>query len=59
MQVRREKGAQPEWTELNLNATLEANGVPDEAAAYEAAGLGAEEAVPVLHVYWNDDLTVA
>jgi len=51
--------APPEWIELDMNKSLEANGVPDERAAYEAVGLPGEEAVPVLHVYWNDDLTVA
>ncbi|GBF98786.1 hypothetical protein Rsub_11368 [Raphidocelis subcapitata] len=48
-----------EWAELDLNKTLDANGLPDERAAYEAAGLPGDEAVPVLHVYWCDDLTVA
>jgi hypothetical protein len=60
IQVRKDaKAAAPEWAALDMNASLAANGVADERAAYEAAGLPAEEAAPTLHLYWNDDLTVA
>jgi hypothetical protein len=57
--ARREPKAPLEWLELDLNRSLEANGVPDRRASYEAADLPGEEAAPVLHAYWNDDLTVA
>jgi hypothetical protein len=52
-------GAPLDFVELDLNKSLEANGIPDTRAAYEAAGLPGDDAVPVLHVYWNDDLTSA
>ncbi|KAI8467403.1 MAG: hypothetical protein J3K34DRAFT_523727 [Monoraphidium minutum] len=53
-------GAAPlEWVDLDLSKSLADNGVPDERPAFEAAGLPGGDAVPVLHVYWNDDLTVA
>jgi hypothetical protein len=35
------------------------NGIEDEKAAFEAVDLPSDFHVPVLHVYWNDDLTVA
>lgn len=58
-QVRCGRGAAPEWAELDMARTLADNGLPDEAGSYEDAGLAGDEAVPVLHLYWNDDLTVA
>jgi hypothetical protein len=58
-QARREPKAPLEWTELDLNRSLVANGLPDRRGSYEDAGLPGDEAVPVLHVYWNDDLSAA
>lgn len=47
-----------EFRELNMNKTLQENGVLDEAHTYESLDLPNDFHVPVLHVYWNDDLTV-
>ncbi len=47
------------FEELDLNRTLEDNGVVDESADFEDVGLPGDYYVPVLHVYWQDDLTVA
>lgn len=49
----------PQFEELDLNKTLAENGVPDEVPDFEAYDLPSDYYVPVLHVYWNDDLTVA
>ena len=48
-----------ESKELDMNKTLTQNGLANEAAAFEECGLDAELQVPVLHLYWSDDLTVA
>lgn len=45
--------------ELDLNLTLEENGVPDETPVFEDHHVPTDYFIPVLHVYWNDDLTVA
>lgn len=42
-----------------MNQTLLENGVADESHTYEALDLPTDFHIPVLHVYWNDDLTVA
>lgn len=48
-----------EFRELNINKTLQDNGVVDEANAFEALDLPTDFHIPVLHAYWVDDLTVA
>lgn len=48
-----------DFQELNMNKTLAENGVSDETAAFEDLLVNSEDYIPVLHVYWNDDLTVA
>jgi hypothetical protein len=52
-------GSQFEFRELDLNKTLQENGLVDESGTYEALDMPSDYHVPVLHVYWNDDLTVA
>lgn len=52
-------GSQFEFRELDLNKTLQENGVVDESGAFESLDMPSDYHVPVLHVYWNDDLTVA
>ncbi|GIL88451.1 hypothetical protein Vretimale_15393 [Volvox reticuliferus] len=47
------------FKELDLNLTLEENGVPDEGPTFEDHHVPGDYYIPVLHVYWNDDLTVA
>jgi hypothetical protein len=48
-----------EFKELDLNQTLLENGVIDDAGTFESLNLPSDYHIPVLHVYWNDDLTVA
>jgi hypothetical protein len=42
-----------------MNKTLEENGVVDETSTFEDLLVPTDAFIPVLHVYWNDDLTVA
>ena len=42
-----------------MNKNLVENGVADETATFEDLHVPTEAFIPVLHVYWNDDLTVA
>ena len=44
---------------LDMTKTLEENGVKDEDEEFEELGMDPREFMPVLHVYFNDDLTVA
>jgi len=43
---------------LDLERTLEENGVPDESQEMEQLNIDDEEYIPALHVHFNDDLTV-
>jgi TPP-dependent pyruvate/acetoin dehydrogenase alpha subunit len=52
-------GTEMQFRELDLNRTLSGNGIHDESEAFEALNMAADHHVPVLHVYWNDDLTQA
>ncbi|PNW78294.1 hypothetical protein CHLRE_09g403200v5 [Chlamydomonas reinhardtii] len=57
--VRDPNGDTHVFQELDLNLTLEENGVPDETPVFEDHHVPTDYFIPVLHVYWNDDLTVA
>ncbi|KAL3893981.1 MAG: hypothetical protein SGCHY_005533 [Lobulomycetales sp.] len=58
-------------TLLDMNATLEENGMPDQAKQFERAGMNEDEWLPVIHLYFryarvftfhfisSDDLTIA
>lgn len=46
-------------TLLDMSATLEENGVPDESSKFEWLGVSEDEWYPVIHLYFSDDLTVA
>ena len=46
------------WT-LDMDKTLEGNGILDESAEFESLGLSSDYYVPAVHLYFNDDLTVA
>ncbi len=43
---------------LNMNKTLDENGIADESQEFAALRMDDSEYIPVLHVYFNDDLTV-
>ena len=42
-----------------MDLTLEANAVKDETSELEHLGLDPDEFIPVIHLYYNDDLTSA
>jgi hypothetical protein len=52
-------GTEMQFRELDLNRTLSGNGIHDESEAFEALNMAGDYHIPVLHVYWNDDLTEA
>jgi len=43
---------------LDMNKTLDGNGITDESEEFESLGLPADYYVPAVHLYFNDDLTV-
>ena len=44
---------------LDMNKTLEQNGVKDQSDELNKLGIGENAYTPTLHIYFNDDLTVA
>lgn len=44
---------------LDMSKTLEENGIPDESAELESLAVDSDEFVPAIHIYFNDDLTIA
>lgn len=44
---------------LDMTLTLEANGIKDEAPLFESLHMDEEEWLPVIHLYFSDDLTIA
>ncbi|KAL0225356.1 hypothetical protein RCL1_003268 [Eukaryota sp. TZLM3-RCL] len=44
--------------DLDMNKTLEENGVEDVENEFEELGLDGTEAIPTIRLYFNDDLTV-
>ncbi|XP_055346921.1 LOW QUALITY PROTEIN: cytochrome b5 domain-containing protein 1-like [Paramacrobiotus metropolitanus] len=44
---------------LDMDKTLEDNGIDDDEEELKALDINADEYIPVLHVYFNDDLTSA
>lgn len=42
-----------------MDKTLELNGIVDDDLAFEKLGIDDEGYMPVLHIYYNDDLTIA
>ena len=48
-----------EFVPLDMDKTLEENEIPDEASEFERLSIEEEFYFPILHLYFNDDLTVA
>mmetsp|Transcript_86251 Transcript_86251/g.239162 ORF Transcript_86251/g.239162 Transcript_86251/m.239162 type:complete len:249 (-) Transcript_86251:264-1010(-) len=46
-------------TPLNMEKTLEENGVKDETEEFVRLGVDPDDHIPVIHLYFNDDLTEA
>ncbi|KAH6595158.1 hypothetical protein BASA61_003857 [Batrachochytrium salamandrivorans] len=44
---------------LDMNLTLEENGVRDESDYFDRLGIDEDQWLPALHLYFSDDLTVA
>jgi hypothetical protein len=52
-------GGALELRELDMNRTLSQNGLKDEAQDLEDCMLDDDFYIPVLHLYWSDDLSIA
>lgn len=48
-----------EFVLLQLDATLEQNGIPDETEKFLKLGIDEELGMPNIHIYYNDDLNYA
>lgn len=46
-----------EFRPLDMEKTLAENGVADESGEFEELGISEDYYIPVLHLYFNDDLT--
>ena len=44
---------------LDMDKTLEENGIRDETEELLELGISLEEYIPAVHLYFNDDLTIA
>jgi cytochrome b involved in lipid metabolism len=44
---------------LNMRETLDANGIPDESLQFDALSMDEDDFIPIVHLYFSDDLTVA
>jgi len=44
---------------LNMRETLAANGIPDEDKQFDLLNLDPDAWIPIIHLYFSDDLTVA
>lgn len=44
---------------LDMAKTLEDNGIIDDTRELQELGLPVEEYIPAVHIYFNDDLTIA
>ncbi|KAH9128380.1 hypothetical protein AeMF1_001448 [Aphanomyces euteiches] len=47
-----------EFVPLDMAKTLTENGIPDESLEFEKLNMDADEFMPILHLYYNDDLTI-
>lgn len=52
-------GGELSFVELDLEKTLGENGVVDEAEDFEELSIPSDYFIPVIHLYYTDDLTVA
>lgn len=42
-----------------MEQTLEGNGIADDSEVFEKLGIDNDVYTPVIHIYFNDDLTIA
>lgn len=45
------------FVKLDMHRTLDQIGMPDESSLFENMGIDEDQYIPVVHVYFNDDLT--
>jgi hypothetical protein len=45
------------FCDLDMDKTLAENGIPDEEDTFLSLGLAPDHHVPLIHIYYNDDLT--
>lgn len=45
------------FSDLNMDKTLSENGIVDESDLFTSLGLPSDHHIPVIHIYFNDDLT--
>ena len=43
----------------SMRETLDANGIPDESDQFDALDIDPDTFVPIIHLYFSDDLSVA
>lgn len=48
-----------DFVPAKMDKTLEENGIVDDDLAFEKLGIDDDGYMPVLHMYFNDDLTIA
>ena len=44
---------------LNMRDTLDANGIPDESLQFDTLAIDEDQFIPIVHLYFSDDLTTA
>mmetsp|Transcript_21753 Transcript_21753/g.73922 ORF Transcript_21753/g.73922 Transcript_21753/m.73922 type:complete len:234 (+) Transcript_21753:162-863(+) len=57
--LRKDEGEEYSFATLDMTKTLAENGVPDEDEEFEELSIENDFYLPVIHLYFNDDLTVA
>ena len=48
-----------EFVPIRMDWTLSENGLPDDSDSFVSLGLDEDFNMPTLHIYYNDDLTIA
>ena len=48
-----------EFINLNMDRTLEGNGIEDESGKFLELGMDEDFFIPTVHIYFSDDLTYA
>lgn len=48
-----------EFRPLDMEKTLADNGVPDDSEEIALLGLDPADHIPIIHLYFNDDLTIS
>jgi|TARA_B100000482_G_C12546541_1_gene274433 hypothetical protein len=45
------------FVKIDMQKTLDQIGMPDESGLFESMGIDEDQYMPIVHVYFNDDLT--